>query len=275
MFEKLISAIRTESRATDTNNNPLSIFSLQGRTAFVTGAGSGLGREIALSFVAAGATVIAADIDQNAVIHTVETARESGWRIFGASIDVSDVRSVEESVGQAVSEVESIDVLVNAAGIGGWGPSTTYAPELWERVIGVNLTGTFNCCQVVGDHMVSSGFGSIVNVASTLGLAGFPGTIGYVASKGGVVQLTRALAVEWAAAGVRVNALAPSTFETPLVETNRARRPEVYEKLLSLTPLGRLGRIGEIVGPALFLASEASSMVTGHVLAVDGGYLAQ
>jgi NAD(P)-dependent dehydrogenase (short-subunit alcohol dehydrogenase family) len=123
--------------------------------------------------------------------------------------------------------------------------------------------------------MLASGSGSIVNIASTLGLVGFPGTVAYVASKGGVVQLTRALAVEWATRGVRVNAIAPSTFETELVRGNRAQRPHVYERLLDLTPAQRFGEPREIVGPALFLASAASSMVTGHVLAVDGGYTAQ
>ena len=180
-----------------------------------------------------------------------------------------------ESVETAFAERPRVDVLVNAAGVGGWGPTEDYPDELWDRVLQVNLTGTFICCRAAGRRMLAAGSGSIVNVASTLGLVGFPGTIAYVASKGGIVQLTRALAVEWASRGVRVNAIAPSTFDTELVRRNRPERPQVYDRLLGLTPSGRFGLPHEIVGPALFLACDAGSMVTGHVLAVDGGYTAQ
>ena len=227
---------------------------LDGRHAVVTGAASGLGLEIARAFAEAGARVLGLDVSAGPGI---------------VELDVRDPSAVERVLPN------DVDVLVNAAGIGGWAPTEDYPDELWQRVLDVNLTGTFNCCRAAGRRMIAAGRGSIVNVASTLGLVGFPGTIGYVASKGGVVQLTKALAVEWASDGVRVNAIAPSTFETTLVQRNRPERAEVYERLLAATPAGRFGQPEEIVGPALFLASEASSMVTGHVLAVDGGYLAQ
>lgn len=245
-----------------------SLFRLDGRVAAVTGAGSGLGREIALALAQVGASVLALDIDAGAA---AATASEGTGFLGAAALDVCDA----DAVARVIADLDRLDVLVNAAGIGGWGPTEEYPSELWQRVLDVNLTGTVNCCRAAGVRMLCQGSGAIVNLASTLGLVGFPGTVAYAASKGGVVQLTRALAIEWAPRGVRVNALAPSTFKTPLVRRNRARRPEVYERLNSLTPVGRFGDPAEIVGPALFLASPASSMVTGHVLAVDGGYLAQ
>ena len=249
------------------------LFSLEGRLAIVTGAASGLGRAIALGFVEAGAFVVAADLAGSGVADLVEEV--GGDRALALDVDVTSREDVEGMVEAALAVGPRIDVLVNSAGIGARGAAEDYPGDLWDRVLGVNLTGTFASCQCVGRRMLAEGAGSIVNIASIGGLVGYAGSLGYQASKGGVVQLTRTLAVEWATRGVRVNAIAPCTFETPTVARQRAAEPELYPAMLARIPLGRFGEPGEIVGPALFLASAASSMVTGHVLAVDGGYTAQ
>jgi len=251
----------------------LALFSLEGRTAIVTGAASGLGRAIAVGLGDAGAFVIAADLPGSA---TDETAEEIGsGRSLAVDVDVTRRGEVEAMVERAVGRRGRLDVLVNSAGIGARGSAEDYPVDLWDRVLAVNLTGTFNCCQVAGSRMLAAGAGSIVNVASIGGLVGWAGSLGYQASKGGVVQLTRTLAVEWAPRGVRVNAIAPCTFETAVVARQREAEPDLYPAMLARIPLGRFGMPGEMVGPTLFLASDAAAMVTGHILTVDGGYTAQ
>jgi gluconate 5-dehydrogenase len=249
------------------------LFSLAGRVAVVTGAASGLGRAIAAGFAEAGAFVVAADLPGTGLGDVVAAIGKERARSVEA--DVVRKAEVEALVDVALEAGGRLDVLVNSAGIGARGEAVEYDSELWDQVLAVNLTGTFNCCRAVGRRMLAARSGSIVNVASIGGLVGYAGSVGYQASKGGVVQLTRTLAVEWAASGVRVNAIAPCTFETPVVARQRAAEPDLYPGMLSRIPMGRFGEPEEIVGPALFLASEASSMVTGHVLAVDGGYTAQ
>jgi gluconate 5-dehydrogenase len=249
------------------------LFSLAGRVAVVTGAASGLGRAIAAGFADAGAFVVAADLPGAALDEVV--AAIGAERACAVPVDVTRRDEVDAVVERAVETGGRLDVIVNSAGIGARGSAADYDPALWQTVLDVNLTGTFNCCQAAGRRMLAAGSGSIVNIASIGGLVGYAGSVGYQASKGGVVQLTRTLAVEWASSGVRVNAIAPCTFETPVVARQRAAEPDLYPAMLARIPMGRFGEPEEIVGPALFLASGASSMVTGHVLAVDGGYTAQ
>lgn len=250
------------------------LFSLDGLVAVVTGSASGLGRAIALGLSRAGAYVVCADVQVEANQTVME---EIGYdRSASFEVDVTDERSVAELAEFAAKRMGSIDVLVTSAGIGGRGPAASYDDELWRRVIDVNLTGTFRTCRAIGNHMIDQGHGgSIITIASIGGMVAFPGSVGYQASKGGVVQMTRSLAVEWARHGIRVNAISPGHIATEIVRRQWESEPELKEFFLSRTPLGRLGTPEDLVGAAVFLASAASAMVTGQILAVDGGYVTQ
>lgn len=248
-------------------------FSLQGRVALVTGAASGLGEAIAHGLADAGAFV--GCVDRAAAANEAVAAAIGPDRALPVVADVTDRDAVEAAVAAVVDHAGSLDVLVNSAGIGGRGAAAAYADAVWADVLATNLTGSFHACRAAGRAMIGSGGGAIVNIASIGGLVGFPGSVGYQASKGGVVQMTRTLAVEWAPHGVRVNAIAPGHIATAIVRRQWKTEPELRDFFLSRTPLGRLGEPEDVVGAALFLASDAAAMVTGQVLVVDGGYTAQ
>ena len=252
------------------------LFELQGSVALVTGGGQGLGRAISEGLAAYGAVVSVVDIDLGAAKRIADAISREGGQASAVQCDVSRQDQAEAAVNQTLASFGKIDILVANAGIGDRSPAETMTIEQWDRVIGINLRGVWLFDQAVGKHMLERRQGSIINMASIAGQVGLTtGNANYAASKGGVIALTRTLAIEWATRGVRVNAIAPTHFKTPLVAAAIERNPAVLDYFLGNIPMGRLGEPQEIVGAAVFLASPASSMVTGHVLNVDGGHTAR
>jgi len=255
--------------------SPANLFDLTGQVALVTGGVGGLGRPIAAGLAAAGATVAVADLKLDQADAVLAEIAATGQQGLALALDVTQAASVQAAVDRLLADFGRIDILVNCHGLTKRVASVDFLEADWDRIIDVNLKGAFLCCQRVGRVMLQQGRGSIINFASIGGLVGLPTSVAYCASKGGVVQLTRTLGVEWAPFGVRVNAIAPSSFNTPMVRNVLDAEPEYRNRVVSKIPLGRIAEPNEIVGSVLYLAASASSMVTGTILAVDGGYTAQ
>ncbi|HEV8583733.1 MAG TPA: glucose 1-dehydrogenase [Methylomirabilota bacterium] len=254
----------------------LSAFSLAGRTALVTGAGQGIGRVLALGLAQAGARVAVTDVNGETVAHVADELRAAKAEAAHRVLDVARSEDIEPAVAWAERELGPIDVLVNNAGIRERVfDSFAITAADFDQILAVNLRGPFLLCQAVGRRLAErGGGGSIINIASQLGLVGMAGRPAYTASKGGLINLTRTLALEWAPRRIRVNAIAPGPIRTPHTQA-RVSDPATNARYQDATPLGAWKEPEELVGAAVYLASDASTWVTGHVLVVDGGFTAR
>jgi NAD(P)-dependent dehydrogenase (short-subunit alcohol dehydrogenase family) len=255
-----------------------SIFDLSGRVAVVTGGGGGLGTAITAGLAAHGADVALIDVDREALAVAAQGVRDAGRRALALETDVSDEHAAHAAFNEVDSAFGRLDILVNLAYTPTFGPPETLSLSDWDKALRINLTSYFLCCREAGTRMIAAGRGgAIVNMCSIGGTSAVGrGSYPYSVSKGGVVMMTKELAVEWAKHGIRVNAIQPCQFLTPGLR-HRLDNPElgaIREKFLSGIPLNRLGEPPEMVGPVVFLVSDASSMVTGALLPVDGGNLA-
>jgi NAD(P)-dependent dehydrogenase (short-subunit alcohol dehydrogenase family) len=250
---------------------------IDGAVAVVTGGARGIGRATASALAEAGAVIVIADLDVEDCAETVAEVAALGGRAWAHAADVTREDSVEALFAAVVAREGRIDILVNNAGIAIRRPAVDHLLDDWNKVVAVNMTGMFLCARSVARHMIARGAGgAVVNVASIMGLSGgglYP-NISYQTTKGAVVNMTRALAVEWAPHGIRVNAVAPTYVRTRLT-AGLFENPELRSRIEAMTPLGRLAEPEDVAAAITFLASPAAGMITGHVLPVDGGFLAQ
>jgi len=250
---------------------------LRGKVVLITGGTSGIGLGLSLGFADLGCHVVpTSEPGTEARIRgTVRELEKRGVQSLEIATDVTDARQVAALTRRVVERFGRLDVLVNCAGITSRKPSVAVTEEEWNKVLAVNLTGTFLMCQKAGEIMLKQGSGSIINIASMTSFVAYPEVAAYCASKGGVRMLTKALAIEWAKHGVRVNDIAPGDIMTELTRSVVEKDPERLRRIQSRIPMERLGEVDELVGAAIYFASDASRYVTGQTLVVDGGHLAQ
>ncbi len=254
--------------------NALEMFSLKNRVAVVLGGTSGIGQAIARGFAQAGAITIASSRDRDRVNQMADEFEAMGTRTLRLTSDVQDRASLQRLCDETVLAYGQVDILMVTSGALKKIPSVELTDEDWDRVVDINLNGTFRANQIFGRQMIQQGKGSIINTCSMTTFVSFGEVAVYAASKAGVHMLTKSLACEWATLGVRVNAIAPGVFRTPL-NTKALDIPERLAAIVGRTPMGRVGQVDELQGTAIYLASDASAFVTGQTIPVDGGFLAK
>lgn len=249
------------------------LFDISGRVAVVTGAGSGLGAAMAIGYAQSGAHVVIADIDEDGAERTADTITRQGGSSQTIRVDVTDKQDVDDAAAQVVADRGHVDILVNSAGSAFRCAAEDFPEDRFDFILALNLKGTYLCCQAFGRQMLARQQGSIVNIASIGSFVAYPWASAYLASKGAVLQVTRSLALEWRDRGVRVNAIGPTLMESPLTEAAGATTSITADFIQARMLQPRLGLPRELIGAAIYLASDASSLVTGHTIMCDDGYL--
>lgn len=249
------------------------IFDLTGRVAVVTGGGSGLGQAIAIGYAQAGMTVVLADVNVDGAERAAGIIADQGGTAVVKELDVTSKAACDRVADEVTDDAGRVDVLVNSAGSAFRCPAEDFPEDRFDFIVGLNMKGTYLCCQAFGRKMLAQGKGSIINMGSIGGFVGYPLASAYLASKGAVVQITKGLALEWRDRGVRVNGIGPTLMDSPLTRIAATTTSVTADFIKARMLRERLGLPRELIGAAIFLASDASELVTGHMLMCDDGYL--